>query len=144
MRSNPTGEWCLPTRQVRGSQLIRLAEESTAAVEPVHDVPTRKAALAAPTLTPRIRRDCSPIEDGEFTDSSAHTIAKEIEIPREARAPFASMDEVDKVIASIEKSIREESRPHRPPRIRALEVALLVIVLAGLLGVIASCALLAM
>lgn len=141
MRPDPTGEWCVPTREVRGSQLIRLVQETTATVEPVHDVPTRRAALAAPTLTPRVRHDGSAIEEGEFSDSSAHTVAKEIEIPREARAPFASTCEVDEVIASIEKSIRQESSPDRAARKHVLEVALVVVILAGLLGVIASFAL---
>jgi hypothetical protein len=57
-RTNRTGEWCSPTREIPRPRLIRLIDESRggeAVVEKVHDVPARKCPATALELLERTR-----------------------------------------------------------------------------------------
>src|SRR5688572_14738606 len=75
-RPDSVGDWCSPTREVAGSQLIRLVEESRqeeAAVAMIHDEPTRKCPAATLELLERSRFDTSleiPIEDVQFAEGT--------------------------------------------------------------------------
>jgi hypothetical protein len=100
---SPTGEWSSPTREIGGSQLSRLVHEArageAAAVEMIHDEPTRKCPSAALELIARARRDSN--------NNLALPLPPPPEAPRKRPPPekFASETEIDDVMAALADSV---------------------------------------
>jgi hypothetical protein len=103
-RTPPTGEWCSPTREITGSQLIRLIDESRhreAVVEMIHDVPTRQCPAA--TLELLERTDCSTmlIDLRSLGEPDALEIEQELDAPDPDPATLRSEPEVEQEPATL-------------------------------------------
>lgn len=93
-RTNPTGEWCSPTREITSSRLIRLIDESRhreAVVEMIHDAPTRKCPAAALELLERARCNNMLIDLRALADPDALAIEQDVAAPDPGPAPARSI-----------------------------------------------------
>jgi hypothetical protein len=121
-RSNPSGEWTSPTREVRGSQLIRLLDESRQP-EVVHDEPTRKVPATSLELLERSR-------------SSQVRSLSELAIPVEL-ATGTDTNLSAQIEVLLDALVVEPPKPAPPPRRNWLKIAVLAVVYLGLLALIA-------
>lgn len=83
-RTNPTGEWCLPTREITSSQLTRLIDDSRrreAVVEMIHDAPIRQCPAAALELLESARCNNMLIDLRALGDPDELAIAQEVAAP---------------------------------------------------------------
>jgi hypothetical protein len=125
-RSNPSGEWTQPTREVRGSQLIKLLDESRQpVVEVVHDEPTRKVPATSFELLERSRRNSSQVR-------SLSELAIPVELAIGTDTNLAAQIEV------LIDAMVEPPKPAPPPRRNWLKISLLAVVYLGLLTLIGA------
>jgi hypothetical protein len=83
-RTNRTGEWCSPTREITSSRLIRLIDESrhrAAAAERIHDAPTRQSPAAAVERLERAHCNSMLVDLRALGDPDAPAIAEEVAAP---------------------------------------------------------------
>jgi hypothetical protein len=93
VRTHPTGEWSPPTREIGGSQLIRLVDESRhreAAVEMIHDEPTRACPAAAQELLEHTRRESQLVDLRSLGDPGSLAVAQEGAAPDPGPATLRS------------------------------------------------------
>lgn len=103
-RTNPTGEWCSPTREITSSRLIRLIDESRhcgAVVEMIHDVPTRQCPAAALELLERARCNSMLIDLRSLGDPDPLAIEQEVAAPDPGPATLRSEPEVEEETATL-------------------------------------------
>jgi hypothetical protein len=83
-RTNRTGEWCSPTREITSSRLIRLIDESrhrATAAERIHDAPTRQSPAAAVERLERTRCNSMLVDLRALGDPEAPAITEEVAEP---------------------------------------------------------------
>lgn len=103
-RTNPTGEWCSPTREITNSRLIRLIDESyhsEAVVEIIHDAPTRPCPAAALELLERARCNSMLVDLRALADPDALAIEQEETAPDPGPAMLRSEPEVEQETATL-------------------------------------------
>jgi hypothetical protein len=137
-RTEPSGEWCSPTRELASSQLIRLVDESRHAVEMIHDVPTRKCPAATLEMLERSRRDTQPV----WPEGSSSTMIASETGPDPDDVRFASETEVRRVMelfteVSVE-SLRLEGATLDPKGRRAAQWFMMLGIVMLQLAVLAA------
>lgn len=103
-RTNRTGEWCSPTREITNSHLIRLIDESRhceAVVEMIHDAPTRQCPAAALELLERARCNSMLIDLRSLGDPDPLAIEQEVAAPDPGPATLRSEPEVEEATATL-------------------------------------------
>jgi len=97
-RTNPTGEWCSPTREITSSRLIRLIDESRhreALVEMIRDAPARRGPATALELRERARCNSMLIDLRSLGDPD------EVAAPDPGPATLQSEPEVEQATATL-------------------------------------------
>jgi hypothetical protein len=103
-RTNPTGEWCSPTREITNARLIRLIDESLhreADVELIHHAPTRPCPAAARELVERARCNNMLIDLRSLGDPDASAIEQELAAPDPGPPPLLSEPEVEEATVTL-------------------------------------------
>lgn len=103
-RTNPTGEWCSPTREITSSRLTRLIDESRpceAVVEMIHDAPTHQCPAAALELLERARCNSMLIDLRSLGDPDPLAIEQEVAAPDPGPATLRSEPEVEEATATL-------------------------------------------
>jgi len=123
-RTNPTGEWCSPTREITNLRLSRLIDESRhreAVVEMIHDAPTRKCPAAALELLERARCNSMLIDLRSLGDPDGLTLAEDA-APDPGLATLWSEPEVDPETATLTYApMTKNAMP--PPAARTQRIA---------------------
>lgn len=103
-RTNPTGEWCSPTREITNARLIRLIDESLhgeASVEMVRDAPARQCPAAALELIERARCNNMLIDLRSLGDPDAPAIEQEVAAPDPGPPALLSEPEVEEATVTL-------------------------------------------
>ena len=117
-KKKPTGEWwCAPTRELGGSQLIRLRDESrdrAAPVEEFHDEPTRECPAGVLELLERERagRNRNVVSSVRREVLGAVPVAQRLPLPGPITVDASELA-IDQVIAALAEA--EVSEPETPP-----------------------------
>ena len=102
-KTNPTGEWCSPTREMPNSRLIRLIDESrhceAVVNKMIQDMPTRQCPTAAPERLEHAGGNSKLVELRSLGDPDALAIAQEVTAPDPGPAPLRSEPEVEQATA---------------------------------------------
>lgn len=102
-RTNRTGEWTSPTREITKSHLIRLIDESRhceAAVEMIRDVPTRQDPAAAPEFPVLGRCNSMHIDLRSLGDPDPLAIPQDVAAPDPRPATFWSEPDAEPATAT--------------------------------------------
>lgn len=99
-----TGEWCSPTREITSSRLVRLIDESRhreAAVEMIHDAPTRQCPAAVVELLDRSRGNSMLVDLRALCDPDAPAITEDVAAPDPGLPTLRSEPEVEEETATL-------------------------------------------